>query len=621
MRFQDRGTFGWGASGGGYADPRSGLVIHYDGANQGLAGKSHSACVSYWKATRQFHMNTRGWSDIGYCVDEETEILTEDGWKTFRDVRQGDAVLTLDHESGLSEWQPVREVLVFPAGPREMIRMEGRRHSSLTTPNHRWPVERNSGRAPRGGERGWATTGTLTGQDRIPVAAECADLPIEARWPDALVEAVAWFWTGGRAEPGTGVVIRQSEGEHAERIRTSLEKLFGAPAEDRPLWREAADGGFVDFHLTADAGAVLLERAPDRVVRFGFLRSLTRSQLALFLEVSLLAGGGTAGSRARAEALQYAATLAGKATTLRRTPAGMWDVHLDRPAAFSPHAEAARGPAFRITRERYEGHVWCVRTPNATWLARRAGTVYFTGNSFSACPHGYVMEGRGLNRQQAAQPGGNSTWYSCTLMSGPDESPTDAQVQAVRELRAWLMGKGVAGAVRGHRDFISTSCPGDRLYRLVKNGTFGKAPSEEDDMPDYVSVGMAEAQEFPPDVWVTVDWGKEYADSDHHHWDRGGPSIIEGPARYALTANVQVEGLAPGTELQARVVERDDESGNEEVGPMDEYVASGGATFVHYVVSADTVSRGARVRFQVIHYGTETGRIASGSAKGLAWRT
>ncbi|MFB4317540.1 peptidoglycan recognition family protein [Actinomadura sp. 21ATH] len=307
MKFQDRGTFGWGASGGGYADPRSGLVIHYDGANQGLAGKSHSACVSYWKSTRQFHMNTRGWSDIGY--------------------------------------------------------------------------------------------------------------------------------------------------------------------------------------------------------------------------------------------------------------------------------------------------------------------------SFSACVHGYVMEGRGLNRQQAAQPGGNSTWYSCTLMSGPDESPTDAQIQAVRELRAWLMGKGVAGSVRGHRDFISTSCPGDRLYRLVKNGTFGKAPSEEDDdMPDYVSVGMAEAQEFPPDVWVTVDWGKEYADSEHHHWDRGGPSIIEGPARYALTANVAIEGLPPGTELQARVVERDDESGNEEVGPMDEYVASGGATFVHYVVSADTVSRGSRVRFQVIHYGTETGRIASGSAKGLAWR-
>jgi len=99
------------------------------------------------------------------------------------------------------------------------------------------------------------------------------------------------------------------------------------------------------------------------------------------------------------------------------------------------------------------------------------------GYSYGACPHGYVLEGRGLNRVQAAQPGGNSTWYSVTLMGGPDEDPTPEQIEAVRQLRAWLMSKGVAGAVKGHRDFYATSCPGDRLYRLVKNGTFAKPPS------------------------------------------------------------------------------------------------------------------------------------------------
>src|SRR5690606_17057190 len=84
-------------------------------------------------------------------------------------------------------------------------------------------------------------------------------------------------------------------------------------------------------------------------------------------------------------------------------------------------------------------------------------------------------------RDGGPRPGGKDSWYSVTLMSGPGEDPTPAQIDAVRQLRQWLMGKGVAGAVRGHRDFIPTSCPGDRLYRLVKNGTFSKAPSEEDD--------------------------------------------------------------------------------------------------------------------------------------------
>ncbi|MGA4989852.1 N-acetylmuramoyl-L-alanine amidase [Nonomuraea bangladeshensis] len=98
------------------------------------------------------------------------------------------------------------------------------------------------------------------------------------------------------------------------------------------------------------------------------------------------------------------------------------------------------------------------------------------GYSFGACPHGYLFEGRGLNKAQAAQPSGNTTWYSCTLMSGPDEQPTPEQINAVRELRAWLMSRGVAGTVKGHRDFYSTSCPGDALYRMVKDGTFAKKP-------------------------------------------------------------------------------------------------------------------------------------------------
>ncbi len=99
------------------------------------------------------------------------------------------------------------------------------------------------------------------------------------------------------------------------------------------------------------------------------------------------------------------------------------------------------------------------------------------GYSFMACAHGYVIEGRGLNKQQAAQPGGNATHYSVTLATGPTDTITDAQINAVRELRAWLMNDhGNHGRVLGHRDFIATSCPGERAYAMVKNGMFSQAP-------------------------------------------------------------------------------------------------------------------------------------------------
>ncbi|MFC9941274.1 peptidoglycan recognition protein family protein [Nocardiopsis alba] len=98
------------------------------------------------------------------------------------------------------------------------------------------------------------------------------------------------------------------------------------------------------------------------------------------------------------------------------------------------------------------------------------------GYSWGACAHGYVMEGRGLFRTQAAQPGGNSTYYSVTLMTGPKDEVTDAQINAVRQLREWLMepASSTSGTVKGHRDFISTSCPGDKAYRMVQDGTFTK---------------------------------------------------------------------------------------------------------------------------------------------------
>lgn len=99
------------------------------------------------------------------------------------------------------------------------------------------------------------------------------------------------------------------------------------------------------------------------------------------------------------------------------------------------------------------------------------------GYSFGVCPHGVVLEGRGWQRQQAAQPGGNTTWTSATFMSGPDEKPTAAQVEAFRELRAWLRGKGLAAAIRPHGSFVSTDCPGPILARMVKDGSLTGAPS------------------------------------------------------------------------------------------------------------------------------------------------
>ena len=241
------------------------------------------------------------------------------------------------------------------------------------------------------------------------------------------------------------------------------------------------------------------------------------------------------------------------------------------------------------------------------------------GYNFLVDVQGRIYEGRGWLTVGAHAPDHNSSGIG-VCMIGRNGDATSAATRSIRALYDEAVRRSGRNLAKlGHRDVYATSCPGDQLYAWVRAGM--PAEIEEDDMPDYVSVGMAEGQDLPSGEWVTVRWDKEYSDAAHHHRNAGGPSLIEGSARYSLTANVRIEGLEPGTELQARVIERTDSGDSVENGPIAEYVASNGATFLHYNVAAATVSQGHRVRFQVAQYGSGTGRITSGGAKGFAWPT
>lgn len=330
------------------------------------------------------------------CLDEETEILTKAGWRRYDDLVIGEDVLTLNHETGMSEWQPLDRVVVHNAEPRDLILMEGNEFSCLSTPEHRWPT------TTRWGARRWKETQTLNTEDRIPIAAESADRPTIPKYTDAMVEAVAWWYTEGSGVAGSSGVIYQKHGtKSADRIRACLTELFGPPVErfqttndatTTPMWREnITKRNLSEFRMNRIAAPVLRDFAPDRTPTHEFLLSLTKAQLDLFIEVSLAADN--CGPRKlaqkehkRAEAFAFAAILAGWAVSIRihKTPNADYDMLLvtlmkkrqinPRLAASQPHAR------LKINTVNHKGVVWCPTVQNGTWLARRKGSVYFTGN-------------------------------------------------------------------------------------------------------------------------------------------------------------------------------------------------------------------------------------------------
>lgn len=341
-----------------------------------------------------------------WCVDVETEILTQAGWKTHETLRAGDVVLTLNHETGNSEWQECQEVCVFPDAPREMIRMRSRAHSSLTTVDHRWPVENYSPRRKvKEWRRRWVTSETMTIWDRVLTAAPNATLPVESKYDDAFVELIAWFWTEGHAPPRNQfVLITQKIPAGIERIRTALEKVFGPPYErskyhrktDAGAWIEKPkQNGTIDFRIAASHGHLFREIVEDHVVKNEFLLSLTQEQLDLFIEISIMADGWTSRGyevltqrrQRAAEQFQFACILAGRAATISpfqksdRPDYRMWKVNVSKINGTRPLQAVKQSPGAVVERVTHNGVVWCPVTPNESWMARRDGTVYFTGNT------------------------------------------------------------------------------------------------------------------------------------------------------------------------------------------------------------------------------------------------
>lgn len=117
----------------------------------------------------------------------------------------------------------------------------------------------------------------------------------------------------------------------------------------------------------------------------------------------------------------------------------------------------------------------------AEWKAIRASHLANTKEgyvdiayNFGACPHGYVLEGRGLGKETAAN--GNQTLnhahYSVVGLVGSQGlvSPTDAQLHAIRDAIEYLQANGAGGEIKGHRDGYPTDCPGEPLYAWVQAG-------------------------------------------------------------------------------------------------------------------------------------------------------
>lgn len=359
-----------------------------------------------------------------WCFDDQTEVLTTEGWKGLDEFEVGDTLLSLNHETGATEWRPSVDVYRADVVDLPMLSIEGDRHSSLTTMNHRWPtlhkvrenvVDPETGRNTSrviGQERIWTTSEELNSNDSLIVAAPSSDLPTDQKWSDALVEVAAWLWTKGnirfsegRRSPQVGIwQSNRVTPDNVARIRAAIAGVFGPaldsltdglvgrPAGERreAAWVERVQPGrpdMVEFRLNASAADALVGLFSDparRVLDLGFIRDLTAAQLELFIDASIRADGTvlsagtmhlTQSDPDRLAPLELAAILSGRSTHVYETKQNGTMLSISAKTTFPISGK-------KMTEETYTGRIWCPTVPpHHSVMIRRKGKVAFTGQT------------------------------------------------------------------------------------------------------------------------------------------------------------------------------------------------------------------------------------------------
>lgn len=99
--------------------------------------------------------------------------------------------------------------------------------------------------------------------------------------------------------------------------------------------------------------------------------------------------------------------------------------------------------------------------------------------NLAVCEHGYIFEGRGKGKGSGANgtSDANHNYPSiCALVGENDPQPAaldNGIADAVAMLRSW----GVGSALKGHRDFVSTACPGNSIYNKMRDGRYSSGSS------------------------------------------------------------------------------------------------------------------------------------------------
>ena len=385
------------------------------------------------------------------CFDADSEILTKSGWKFGLDLEATDEVAVL-RDGKLLEYEVPFDLPRYEY-KGDLIHFESRSLDQMVTPNHEVWVRREHKEAyerVRADEsllymrhkRDAEWVGKEVKVHTIPAYDVIAHEqngkvnvrehrePVKIKMDDWLAFLgiyVAESCTSAgkslleRRSEGrspASVVVSQNEGESADEIRRILARLpfhvyehcqerdgkkrVQFTISDRQLWD----------HLRV-LGKARVKYVPE------YVRDLSARQISIFLEAFHLGDGSMSGDAGGYEGTKLYITSSvrladdlselvlkvGGCPTIKCRVREKSEVQFsDNPIYLITHGRQPESRPRSITREHYEGLVWCVTTKAGVVYVRRNGKCQWSGNSWSFKRRIEEVEGIGIERDLCGLP-------------------------------------------------------------------------------------------------------------------------------------------------------------------------------------------------------------------------
>ena len=351
-----------------------------------------------------------------YCVDENTEALTLDGWKKGTDVTINDSILI--YKNGKLQYEKMQN-LYKTQYKGYMIKVVAK-HSvdMLLTPNHNfYYLHRIHGHGKKKDRFEWRIkkAENITCQDRIRIGAK--NKYGKTRINKYLAELCGWILTDGymyNRNYGYGISVYQTLEPHPEKVERIKFLLDNLSIKYTIHKRQRFHGNNLrtefEFYLSAKDEKLkwIRDIFRDKRPNYNILNEWDKFSLKALLKGIILGDGYKDDKQYRIVGMkEYIDFYQALAIRLGYSSFGQKNGTI-----CSINKKQIKGlQRAKIEKIYYDGVVWCPQVSSGLWLARRNGKIFITGNSrvypegvYLACKWGTLERGKYLLKKISNYP-------------------------------------------------------------------------------------------------------------------------------------------------------------------------------------------------------------------------